>query len=594
MSASIKKSAIRGRPRLTSISSLVVLLLIFLQLAVPAVWAAESGSFVPPIDLKVGLPIHLARDKDTSGSSNVKDASPNFLSTSGGKIVDPTGKVVTLTGVNWFGMETGTFAPHGLWSRNWQGMLDQIAALGYNTIRLPYSTEMLDPKSKPTSVDLDYNPDLEGLSSVEIMDKIIQGARERGLKVILDRHRINKDSQSKLWYDDKYPEERWIKDWVMLAERYRGNDTVIGADLHNEPAGDATWGTGELRTDWRLAAERAGNAIQEVNPDWLIIVEGIEKFEKDWYWMGGSLQGVAENPVRLKVPDKLVYSAHDYGPGVFMQGWFQAKDFPDNLPEVWDRHWGYIAKQGIAPVLLGEFGGRSTGEDKEGTWQRKLIEYLKENGLSYTYWTINPNSGDTGGILRDDWFSIDEAKQALLASYQAPLLGQATFKVDPAAARPKPTVMPAGPSGLVVAFKPADRAGVAGKSTMDLKVFDRGNDSFELKDVELRFWYREGDNADAGQSVRVVKSNISTDAIVAEVVDSPAGNQTHYISVTFKGGKLDAKYGQIDLTLELSRDDGKNLSLGDSWSFRPFKSLKDWDHVGLYQKGNLLWGIEPE
>jgi hypothetical protein len=37
----------------------------------------------------------------------------------------------------------------------------------------------------------------------------------------------------------------------MLAGRYRGNPTVIGADLDNEPHGAATWGDGNPQTDWR-------------------------------------------------------------------------------------------------------------------------------------------------------------------------------------------------------------------------------------------------------------------------------------------------------------------------------------------------------
>jgi len=59
---------------------------------------------------------------------------------------------------------------------------------------------------------------------------------------------------------------------------------VIGADLHNEPHGPATWGSGDVATDWRLAAERAGNAILKVNPDWLIIVQGVQEYQGDTYW----------------------------------------------------------------------------------------------------------------------------------------------------------------------------------------------------------------------------------------------------------------------------------------------------------------------
>lgn len=51
------------------------------------------------------------------------------LSTSGNKIVDSTGTQVTLQGVNWFGFETANHAPHGLWSRDYKNMLDQITSL---------------------------------------------------------------------------------------------------------------------------------------------------------------------------------------------------------------------------------------------------------------------------------------------------------------------------------------------------------------------------------------------------------------------------------------------------------------------------------
>ncbi len=531
---------------------------------------------------------------DPGGTDQDKPLPPNFLSTSGGKIVDSTGKEVILTGINWFGMETGTFAPHGIWARNWKEMMDQIVALGYNTIRLPFSSEMLDPKAVPTEgIDYDFNPDFEGLNGLQIMDKIIEGARERGLKVILDRHRITKDAQSKLWYSDKYPEERWIADWVMLANRYKGNDTIIGADLHNEPAGDATWGSGDPKTDWRLAAERAGNAIQEVNPDWLIVVEGVEKIDKDWYWMGGNLSRAKEFPVRLKVPNKLVYSAHDYGPGVFNQSWFQDKNFPDNLPEVWDQHWGYLVKEGIAPVLLGEFGGRSVGNDPEGKWQRKLVDYLKGNKISYTYWSFNPNSGDTGGVLKDDWFSVDRAKQALIASFQFPLLGKPTIPINPRAAYPTPYTMPVGPSGLKVAFKPEVTRDKTSDVVMDLKIYNMGYNTYDLKDLELRYWFKD-DQPDEEHTFHVDYSTIEKDKIKGEFITAQKGDQTSYLKVTFKDGNLEGKGASIQLKLRFKeQDNAKHLQLGD-WSFRPFKMIKDWDRITLYLKGELVWGKEPQ
>jgi len=382
----------------------------------PVLWsgaAATAFALVVTFSL-VGL------DKLPGGgnSPSENDRVHGPLRASGGKLVDARGREVVLTGVNWFGLETESFAPHGLWTRNWAQMLDQMAGAGFNTLRLPFSNELFDPASKPTGIDFGRNPDLVGLTGPQIMDKVVNGATGRGMMVILDRHRPDSHAQSNLWYTDHVSEDTWINDWVMLAKRYRDNPLVIGADLHNEPHGQATWGDGNQATDWRAAAERAGNKVLATNPDWLIFVEGVDTYQGNGYWWGGNLRGAREHPVTLQDQSKLVYSAHDYSPQVWQQSWFAAPDFPNNLPALWDATWGYLAKEGRAPVLLGEFGGRSVGDDAEGIWQRRLVRYLKEHKISYTYWSWNPNSGDTGGVLADDWSTIHQDKMALLRSYQ--------------------------------------------------------------------------------------------------------------------------------------------------------------------------------
>jgi endoglucanase len=49
------------------------------------------------------------------------------------------------------------------------------------------------------------------------------------------------------------------------------------------------------------------------------------------------------------------------------------------------------------------------------------VNYLKDNGISYTYWCWNPDSGDTGGVLNEDWTTINQAKLDLLSTYQGPM-----------------------------------------------------------------------------------------------------------------------------------------------------------------------------
>src|SRR5690348_7456382 len=80
-------------------------------------------------------------------SAQTEPAPHGPLHTSGGTIADADDRLVQLTGVNWFGMETRTFAPHGLWARNYRDMLDQMVQAGFNTIRLPFTNQLFDPSS---------------------------------------------------------------------------------------------------------------------------------------------------------------------------------------------------------------------------------------------------------------------------------------------------------------------------------------------------------------------------------------------------------------------------------------------------------------
>lgn len=365
------------------------------------------------------------------------------FSTKGSQIVDANGNAVLLRGVNWFGMETEVHVPHGLWKRDYKDMLRQIKSLGYNIIRLPYSVQALR-SSNISSIDFSIgaNRDFQDKTPLQVMDIIIQEAVKNELLIMLDSHRLNDSTIPELWYGDGFTEADWIDTWKLLANRYRNQGNIVAADLKNEPHGQASWGTGDLTTDWRLAAERCGNAILAINPDWLIVVEGVAKNvpnqQLSGHWWGGNLEGVANNPVRLNIPNKVVYSPHEYGQGVADQPWFNEETFPQNLYTRWEKGFYYIAKNDLAPVLIGEFGGKQTDTtSKEGIWQRQLIDYIKQNNLSFTYWCWNPNSTDTGGILLDDWLNINTEKQELIATLLT--IQPSTLKSAPT---PRPTPIP--------------------------------------------------------------------------------------------------------------------------------------------------------
>ncbi|MEV7405350.1 cellulase family glycosylhydrolase [Streptomyces sp. NPDC091267] len=389
-----------------------------------------------------------------------------YWHTSGRQLLDAADKPVRIAGINWFGFETSNYVPHGLWSRDYKSMIDQMKSLGYNTIRLPYSDDIFTGTT-PTSINYSagMNADLQGLDSLHVMDRIVEQAGRVGMKVILDRHRPDSAGQSALWYTASVPESTWLANLKALAARYVGNDAMIGIDLHNEPHDPACWGCGDTTKDWRLAAQRGGNAVLSVNPDLLVFVEGVQTFDGVSGWWGGNLMGVGQYPVQLSVAHRVVYSAHDYATSVAQQPWFSSPSFPGNMPDVWDKYWGYIFKQNLAPVWVGEFG-TTLQSSIDQKWLKALADYLRPTGqyggdsFSWTFWSWNPNSGDTGGILKDDWTSVDTVKDGYLAGIKAPGFGGG-------GGGGSDTESPAAPAGVTVTGRTSSSVSLSWTASSD-------------------------------------------------------------------------------------------------------------------------------
>jgi endoglucanase len=462
-----------------------------------------------------------------------------YLRTSGNKIVDSTGATVRLTGINWFGMETDNKTFHGLWSNNpWRNQLDKMASLGYNTLRIPYSNDALKAGATATGINDFVNPDLVGNSPLQILDKVIDYAGTKGMRVILDRHRPTAAGQSALWYTDTVSEATMISDWRMLAQRYAGNTTVIGADLHNEPhatgtnpnATGACWGCDVQARDWRLAAERVGNAILGTQPNWLIFVEGVScpsggesnvwdgdtSNDEDCGWWGGNLTKAAQFPVRLSVANRLVYSPHEYAISVFHQKWFDDPSYPANMPAIWDKYWGYLFKQNIAPIMMGEFGS-TLADPKDKVWLQELMRYTGTgvNGMSFTYWSWNPNSGDTGGIALDDWTNINTEKQAILQPYLiAPVGGGSPTSGGPTSGGPTggtttgPPPTTNGPLGCQVTYQQTNawQGGFQGNVTV------RNNSNSAVSPWSVAWTWPSGVTLGSGWNATVTQSGTTVTA----------------------------------------------------------------------------------
>ena len=362
----------------------------------------------------------------------------DWLHTDGNKILDKDGKQVWLTGVNWFGYNTGTNTFDGLWNSQLVPTVKSIADHGFNLIRVPMSAELLlqwkkgeYPKANYNNA---YNPALNDMNSLQIFDYFLKLAEENGIKVMPDIHSAETNASGhnvNLWYTDKISVDKYYEALEWMADRYKGNDTIIAFDLKNEPHGKpdegknaAIWNNSKDANNWKYVAETAAAKVLAKNPNVLIMIEGTEIYPKnskgdytstnkdDYYfnWWGGNLRAVRDFPIDLgKYQNKLVYSPHDYGPTVYEQPWFEGDyTFDSLMKDCWQDNWFYIHKENKAPLLIGEWGGFM--KDPNLKWMTYMRKLIKDNHLNHTFWCFNANSGDTGGLVKDDFRTWDTEK----------------------------------------------------------------------------------------------------------------------------------------------------------------------------------------
>jgi aryl-phospho-beta-D-glucosidase BglC (GH1 family) len=360
----------------------------------------------------------------------------DWLHTDGNKIYDKDGKEVWLTGVNWFGYNTGTNTFDGLWNSVLTDSVKSIADHGFNLIRVPFSAELInnwaDGEYPQANYNNAYNTELNSMNSLEIFDYFLKLAEENGLKVMIDIHSAETDASGhnvNLWYTDSVTVNDYYSALEWMADRYKDNDTIIAYDLKNEPHGKpaegdsaAKWDDSTDDNNWKYVAETAAGKVLAKNPNVLIMVEGTETYPKDgdysstdsddyyFTWWGGNLRGVKDYPIDLgDYQDKLVYSPHDYGPTVYEQPWFEGDyDYDSLMEDCWEDNWFYIYEDGIAPLLIGEWGGFMT--EPNVTWMTYLRTLIKKYHINHTFWCFNANSGDTGGLVLDDFTTWDEEK----------------------------------------------------------------------------------------------------------------------------------------------------------------------------------------
>ncbi|HZU81469.1 MAG TPA: cellulase family glycosylhydrolase [Polyangiaceae bacterium] len=404
-----------------------------------------------------GAPASPSASSDAPAGSALLAAVP--LQTKSRWIMDANGRRFKLAGVSWYGGESPDLVPLGLDHNDVHAIAHVTKMLGFNSVRIPWANELYESNPVVADALVAANPALKGKHVLEVLDAVIDAIAEEGMLVILDNHRSRGDwccdtaHGDGLWHTAQYPESSFVADWLGMVQRYASQPAVVGVDLRNElraqwpdDAGagcydcdnppDAgcgclqpSWGDNNALTDWAAASERVGNAILQVDPNLLIIVEG------DFYatWFGASYR-----PVHLAVPNRLVYSPHNYSSS--NGGAASFADY-DAFKAAIDSAWGYLLTEGqpyTAPVWLGEFGANNTSPDSTpndtdaaptagARWWIWIRQYMTEKDVDWAVWALNGTQGrgygrtfgaaEGFGVLSVDWNS--PAPQPFLTALQA-------------------------------------------------------------------------------------------------------------------------------------------------------------------------------
>jgi aryl-phospho-beta-D-glucosidase BglC (GH1 family) len=507
-----------------------------------------------------------------------------WLKASGGHLVHEDGTPYRLKSVAWYGFEN-VLMGLGLESRPYrtvtvdgvvyEGLLDQVASLGFNCMRITLCEDVTWPGRKMAdsyTMSGIYNPDFllpgvtpsanntsaDVITTIEVLDKVVAYCKKLGLRIFFDMHCSSPNSDNERgfigkWYTTMDPgdlgdtaglaaeprsEAQLIAAWEFLAQHYLNEPTVCGFDLVNEPYA-CTWDDDPL-TGWPAAAERIATDIQAINPNVLIIVEGIKskgdvpfagKAYTSWSVYAQDLAGVATRPVKIPIQEKLVYSPHEYTQAG--QDWLSDADFPANMPIVWDAFWGFIPKQGIAPILIGEWGGNfETAGSTDVLWVGALQAYCDTNDISTSLWAMN--ASDTTGTVEGVLSSANQfnTNPGIVVQAQA-------FNALGPASDPAPDL---GATSTLSVYELAFGTGLVGNTlpTQAFRLTNNGSDVLQISKVTV-----DGDFSLVG----------STPATVA------AGGGTAQLEVQFTPTALGARTGTLTIeSNSLSSPDVVTLS----------------------------------
>lgn len=297
---------------------------------------------------------------------------------------------IILKGLNWFGLETTQYDLGGLDHHPLSFYLEKISALGFNSLRIPFSEDCIY-----------FYPDhcisqQTNQTVLQSLDQLMDESYSHNLSIVLDLHRLRPEYTSPFWelpYPSKFTKDIFIKTWSILLSRYGNRTNLLGINLYNEPH------------DPFMTAEYYQDQIEDIvsnlsrsfpHLDSLFFVDGL-KWGKDFRNFS-----VFSDP-------RIVLSIHNYGPSVIPS----LPDDPVQWIHDWDAQFGFWFSRNV-PIMIAEWGGRYQ-DPKDILWMDTFVAYLQENNIQNNfYWAWNPDSKDVGGFLHLDWTTYDVDKKILL------------------------------------------------------------------------------------------------------------------------------------------------------------------------------------
>ena len=225
--------------------------------------------------------------------------------------------------------------------------IDQIAAWGFNSIRIPFHYKQFSP-----------SPGEVNQFGYDIVDSLLSWCEPYNLYIILDMHCApggqnhgeisDSDGTARLWLEQGY-KDHTIEIWHSIAEYYTDDTLIGGYDLINEPV----LPDGVSSTDLRQLYIDITNTIREVDTNHIVFIEG------NWY---------ATDFTSLTPPwdENMSYSFHKYWNDI-TQGTIQ---YLINMSGSYN-----------IPLWLGE-----TGENSNH-WGHKVVQLCESNNIGWNWWT---------------------------------------------------------------------------------------------------------------------------------------------------------------------------------------------------------------